>query len=77
MGRLITDGPYFFGMKNFIEVSGTDNLRYMINVNTICYIQENENKSRIVLLPSKDSSSRVLHVKHGYEELKSMIMDAI
>lgn len=56
---------------------GTDNLRYMINVNTICCIQENENKSRIVLLPSKDNASRVLHVKHSYEELKSMIMESL
>lgn len=64
-------------MKNFIEVSGTDNLRYMINVSTICYVQENEGKSRIVLLPLKDNASRVLHVKHSYDELKAMIQAAL
>lgn len=65
-------------MKNFIEVTVSDTKR-LININTISYIKESRrDKTEIILLPSGDKGiSRSLAVKETYDEIKSLIQEAL
>lgn len=65
-------------MKNFIEVTVNDTKR-LININTISYVNESRrDKTEIILLPSGDKGvSRCLAAKETYDEIKTLIQEAL
>mgnify|MGYP005954318867 CR=1 FL=1 len=65
-------------MKNFIEVTVSDTKR-LININTISSVNESRrDKTEIILLPSGDKGvSRCLAAKETYDEIKTLIQEAL
>lgn len=63
-------------MKNFIEVVGADNHKYLINVNAIRMIQGNGNTSIILLDSPNDNGKRSFTVNLSLENLKSLLREA-
>ena len=63
-------------MKQFIEVTSSTK-KYLLNVNTISYIYQGKEKTKIVLLPQGENQSRSLLVLQTYEEIKGLIQAAL
>ena len=65
-------------MKNFIEVTTTDNERRLININTISFIKDNNGSASIyILATARDGISRHISVKESYDTIKTMIQDSL
>lgn len=64
-------------MKNFIEVTVQNGEKAFVNVNTISYISLESKKTKIVLLPQGENKSRYIIVTESYEEVKSLIQEAL
>lgn len=65
-------------MKNFIETTDSKDNNYLINVNSIAYIEDIDKYTRLIHLSINNEKGQHLIIEsgHSYQELKDSIQKA-
>jgi hypothetical protein len=64
-------------MKNFIEVTGSDRVKHLLNINQICHICPEGNHTRIEFMALSPSLVYCMDVIDKYDDVKAMIAEAL
>ena len=64
-------------MKNFIEVTGSDRVKHLLNINQIRHICPEGNHTKIEFMALSPSFVYYIDVIDKYDDIKAMIAEAL